>query len=339
MAVTLRDVAEVAQLSVSTVSRALNRHPNVDAATRALVHRVAREIGYPLERLRQAAQAQTVLVMGAGAPGAGPAGDSVVGTDFAREVFAGVQTVLEPRGIVASLQYRRSETLSGNDLGADPAVLGVILMGGSIDTGFLEELAAADIPFVIAGGRPEGASVDSVMADYERGIEAAVAHLAGGGARKIALVNGPARTVTSSEKYRGFRLGLALYGLEHDPNRVVAAGDFTPRDGAEITEALLNRCPDVDAIIYADDHLAVGGLRVLRALNRRVPSDVSVVGIHDYPVASYAEPPLTTVRFDMQQMGRIAAERLLSISRADSRNSDPWSVLIPAPLVVRSSTR
>jgi DNA-binding LacI/PurR family transcriptional regulator len=133
--------------------------------------------------------------------------------------------------------------------------------------------------------------------------------------------------------------------VDADP-RLIVEGDFTPAGGERAMRALLDRCPEVDAVFAANDVSAAGALRVLRERGRRVPEDVAVVGFDDMlPVAEHSEPPLTTVRQDIEEMGRLMARLLLrGLERrvADEQGGPgpagaPSGVVLPTTLVRRAS--
>ena len=105
--------------------------------------------------------------------------------------------------------------------------------------------------------------------------------------------------------------------------------------GDETTQKILAACPAVDALIYGDDDMAVGGLRALRSLGRRVPDDIAVAGMFNYEIGGYTDPPLTTIDFDKFEMGRAAAQRL--ILRMEGASGPPWTITLPTQLIVRDS--
>lgn len=196
-------------------------------------------------------------------------------------------------------------------------------------------LSEAKLPFVIAGAHVRPLQVNSLMADALHGIKQAVDHLNELGRSTICLVNGPSFTATSQAKYEGYRLALALNELRFNPAQCVT-GDFSIASGYEKTQRLLEANPSLDAIVYGDDFMAMGGIKALNEKLRRVPADVAVIGFHDYPIAEYTSPPLTTVRFDMASMGAMAAKRLVSL--LTKPDDDAWFVQLPTSLVIRESS-
>lgn len=333
--VTLRDVAQHANVSASTVSRALNNHEHVHEATRAIIQKAVEELNYPLEKLRSATSAQKAILLLSRGDFSEGSSDISFGPNFEKLVSGGVRAVLEARGCELTLQH---SYMTGDDARAvieNFSGAGVIVLGGLADVDFVRTLQASNIPFVIAGSHYKPLAVNWVMADIIDGMEQAVAHLVARGRRKIGLVNSSSMTKTSDEKLKGLRLALHEYGLPFCPEQVIGSRDYDLEAGYRQTLELLDRA-ELDAIIYGHDVMATGGLHALKERGCKIPDDIAVVGFLDYQIARFTNPPLTTIRFDMPLMGMIAARRLcMMIDEADGEN---WSMLVPTELVIREST-
>jgi DNA-binding LacI/PurR family transcriptional regulator len=185
-----------------------------------------------------------------------------------------------------------------------------------------------------SGGRSEALYVDC---DNREGAREAVRHLTGLGRTRIAHITGPLDQTSAADRLDGFRDMMA----DADPQLVVES-DFTPAGGERAMRELLERRPDLDAVFAANDLTAAGALRVLRESGRRVPEDVAVIGFDDVlPVAEQTEPPLTTVRQDIEEMGRLMARLLLRRlghrAVAEDAEGAPSSVVLPTTLVRRAS--
>lgn len=344
MTITLNDIAQKANVSTATVSRVLNNYPYVNEQTREIVWQVADELGYSRnnnENNNQELRSILLLRMGHFAPlsfseeNVGPHHQ-----EFLRLVQDGTRKVLPEYGYDIQVHdYHRF----GQDfqtevahLSNNPNLAGMILLSGRVQHEFLLRLHQINMPFVIAGVCISTLPYDSIMADYVHGIGEAVSHLAATGRRKIGLVNSSAKTLTNQEKYKAFRLGLSLNNLEFRPAYVTEVNSEIPMESGHIqTKKLLEQAPDLDAIMYGDDYLAVGGMRALRESGRCIPDDVAVVGFHNYEIARFTEPQLTTIHFSMRNMGATAARRLLML--LDNPDTDPWHILIPTSLVLRDS--
>ena len=331
---TVRDVAKRAGVSPATVSRVLNNHASVNETIRYSVLRAAEELNYPTENLRVRPQiSQSVLVLIRPVQGATPG--TPTDRDFERAVWDGIHSVFDGRNMAARLQQSSASASEAAQYANDPSILGLIILGGIVERDFVETLLKAQMPFVVAGAHLHPYHVNAVMADVAVGIREAVAHLVSQGRRTIGLVNGPETTMTSVEKLEGLKLAALQHALTVTTDQIVTS-DFSPESGYRQTQQLLRQLPDVDALLYADDTIAMGGVRALRESGRRIPQDIAVVGFGDYALARYTEPPLSSVHFDMGMMGRIAAKRLCLL--LDNADTDPWLVRVPCTFIQRQST-
>ena len=211
---------------------------------------------------------------------------------------------------------------------------GVLLASLHGDDPLPGTLERAGVPAVLVG-RPAGAAPASyVDADNRGGARKAVDHLVSRGRRRIATIAGPLDMGVGLDRLDGYRDGLAAAGLA-GAGDLVETGDFTDEGGAAAMDRLLGRPgPPVDAVFAASDLMAAGALRALRAAGRRVPDDVAVVGFEDSAVARYAQPPLTTVRQPIEEMGRQATRLLLA---RVAGGPSGMHLILDVDLVVRAS--
>jgi LacI family transcriptional regulator len=334
MTTTLNDIAEHAAVSVSTVSRVLNEQGNVSVEARARVLEAVKALGYQKRPRQVASGAAVMLIIRHEAAQASQDGSPAI--EMERLLLAGIQPVLRTHGLAQRIVYTKMTAAEDEALLAQEAsVAGVILVGGMVNRDYLSLLKAKGIPFVVAGAHVRPLQASCVMPDFHQGMVQLVEHLAARGRRRIGFVNGPATTTTSLEKYWGLRLGLTLSGLDFEESRAVS-GCFSFESGDQLTRRLLDLHPDLDAILYGDDHMAIGGLRALRALGRSVPNDVAVAGCYDYEIARYTEPPLTSISFDKVHIGELAARRLCAL--LTEPDDQEWLLLLPTTLAVRDSS-
>jgi DNA-binding LacI/PurR family transcriptional regulator len=293
----------------------------------------AQELNYPLENLRTAPRLhRSALVLTRIDINMSPPGSGI----FERSVWTGVHSVLENREIATRLQQSAMTIEEAERYAEDVSISGLVILGGAINRAFIEALQRLTVPFVIAGAHVHPLNVNVVMADVGQGIRQAMDALISRNYNRIAFVNGPQATTTSAEKMDAYRLSLAVHGLPYDENRI-AESDFSAERGYQQTAALLERAPDIDAIVFADDVIALGGLRAIRESGRRIPNDLSVIGFGNYELVNYTDPALSSVRFDMRQIGTIAAKRLTLL--LDEPDEDGWLVRVPTELVLRDSVR
>ena len=331
---TLEQVAALAGVSRATVSRVVNGSPKVSPEVRAQVERAVAKLGYVPNRA-----ARSLVTRRA---------DSVAlvvseshARFFSEPFFAGMV-----RGVSAALAETGVQLLLliAQDL-PDRSRLERYVVGGP-DAGVLRASLHGDAPRPGAregasgpaglAGRPAGPLPASyVDADNRGGAGKAVEHLVRRGRRRIATITGPLDMGVGLDRLEGYREGLAAAGLAADED-LVEPGDFTEEGGAAAMARLLARPgPPVDAVFAASDLMAAGALRALRAAGRRVPEDVAVVGFEDSAVARYAQPPLTTVRQPIEEMGRQATRMLLAKIAGETGG---MHLILDVDLVVRAST-
>jgi DNA-binding LacI/PurR family transcriptional regulator len=330
---TLEAVARHAGVSRATVSRVVNGSTTVAAPIRDAVSRAVEELGYvPNQAARSLVTQRTesiALIL--------PETASRVFSDdmFFPGVIRGVsgeleaadkQFVLMMAGSSASHDRVERYATAGHVDG----VLFASMHGADPLPG---KLARRGIP-VVCNGRPMSppeTPVPYVDVDQLGGVAAAMHHLVHSGRRRIATIAGPQDMIAGVDRLAGYRAAMRSAGLpEH-----VAFGDFTRDSGVRATRELLARDPDLDAVFVASDMMAHGALQALKDAGRRVPSDVAVVGFDDFEISRYSEPPLTTVRQPILEIGRTMARMILDM--IDGKPDVPSAVELPTELVVRAS--
>jgi DNA-binding LacI/PurR family transcriptional regulator len=214
---------------------------------------------------------------------------------------------------------------------------GLILMSIPIDDPNIQGLEASGAPWVCTCRVSEGDdAVNWVDADFASGVEQTMDHLISLGHRRIALLAGPMNLVSVRLRLRGYRAALRKYGLP-ETGGYVLEGDFTSEAGHSLALQAMRHPQPPSALICGDDMMAFGAIQALKELGYRVPEDVSIVGFDDVNLARFSSPPLTTVRQDTYQKGRIAADTLLTLMRG-ATITHPIQTVLDTSLVVRDST-
>ena len=326
------DVAKVAGVSHQTVSRVLNDHPNVRASTRQKVLDAMSELSYRPNFAARTLSSSRSRILGILSTSSGEYGPA--------STIAAVEAAARRRGYSVSI---------ANADGLDPASVaealdhlgnlsaeGIIVVAPQL--GVMDALVAASftIPYVTtqelalaggagaAGGAEDGAGL---APDQVAGARRAVAHLAGLGHRRIGHIAGPADWIDARSRRVGFERELADRGLSA---AAVATGDWSASSGYRAFGELAEF--DVTAVFSSNDQMALGVLHAAHDAGLVVPRDLSVVGFDDAPEAAHYLPPLTTVRQDFAEIGRLAVDRLLDgATDARDRSSE-------TRLVVRHST-
>ncbi|MCX5151911.1 LacI family transcriptional regulator [Streptomyces sp. NBC_00320] len=336
---TLEAVAERAGVSRATASRVVNGGEGVRAHLVEKVREAVRELGYVPNPA-----ARTLVTRRTGAV-------AVIIAEPEIRIFSDPFFSRQIRGISKELTAHDTQLvlLLVEDRG-DYDRIERYLAGGHVDGALAFSLHTDDpLPAItrrigmptVYGGRPgwtagsgEHGGVAYVDADNRGGAREAVQYLLEQGRQRIAHIAGPLDQTSAVDRLDGYRDVL----LDADP-ALIAEGDFTAEGGARAMAGLLERCPDLDAVFAANDLMATGALRVLRGRGLAVPGDVALVGFDDAePVAESADPPLTTVRQDIEGMGHLMARLLLrTLNKVQGERGVPASVVTPTALVRRAS--
>ncbi len=333
MPVTLADISARADVSLSTVSRVLNNKAHVSASTRAAVLEAIATLGYTRQDSRREENVDTVLLL-IHESILERINDSAMAQDMERVIVAGAQEMLQSVGIHTQVAHQQLGRTKSFDLPHISNLTGAINIGTICNPLFLRKLLSDGVKVVRTGTQDPNLLLDSVSLDFQSAYLQIVGHLVERGHRTIGMMRGDASWASSAMRYASFRLALALHDLPFSPEQVVSA-HYNFFSGEEMTHAMLAACPSVDAIIYGDDNMAVGGMRALRSVGRNVPDDIAVVGMCNYEIGTFTEPQLTTIDFDKYENGRAAAQRL--IMRLEGIEGPPWTLTLPTQLIVRDS--
>jgi LacI family transcriptional regulator len=304
--VTIRHVAQEADVSVGTVSRVLNNKPGVSEKTRQHVLAVARELGYTLPR-RSLLSTSTVTHLGLLSR---PMREALPANPFYADVFHGVEQICH--GCHINLSFSSLDIVDGH-LRSLPALvdderIGGIILVGAMSQGVVESVvASAQLPVVLVDNFFAGCGWDAVMMDNLRGVYLATEYLISEGHRYIALIGGPDHP-SIVERRAGYEEALQQHDLV--PTVVTCAG-LDLADGEQAAVELLRQAPETTAIVCSNDLQATGVSRKLRELGYKVPDDFSLVGFDDINLAQLTSPPLTTIRVDRRALGQIGVQLLL----------------------------
>lgn len=333
----MSDVAREAGVSKMTVSNVINGRPGASEATRARVLAAVARLDYTVDVTARRLRAGRSGAIGLLVP-------HLDGPYYAH-LAARLDTLARARGYHVIIE-RTGASREGELDAISPDRLrpfdGVVFSPVQIETADLIG-AGVEVPVVLLGERHLAGPFDHVMMDNVGGADLATAHLIEGGARRIALVGGrPDRGVDSMPtlRTRGYRQAHADAGIEVDEQLVVDADSFTTKDGYDVIMRLHREGVRFDGVFVLTDAAAMGVLRALADLGRRVPEDVQVVGFDNDDEGDYLVPRLTTVDPDNDSMARSVMELVLRrIDAGAPRVSDAAEMVTSARVVVRESTR
>jgi DNA-binding LacI/PurR family transcriptional regulator len=332
--VTLRDVAAAAGLSVGTASNALNGSPLVRPETRARVLEAAQRLDYVPDRnatrLRHG-RSECIVVAGRYPP--------LDEANFYALVVRGITGVLEEHGYTMRLvglgdEVTRTATRKGQrrPLSAQD-VDGIIVLNWQ-QPARLERLRAVGVPVVAvdtSGAHPDVLSVDN---DDRGGVASGVAYLVGLGHRRIAFLNESLASQFGREAFAGYLQAFEEHRLTVAP-WLLRTSDFTIAGGRRAMAEILIGNDLPTAVFAVDDLTAVGAMQAILEAGLRIPDDISVVGMDDIPLAASVRPALTTVRIELEELGRRGTELLMQV--IDGTTPSPGRMVLPTRLVIRDS--
>ncbi len=327
---TIDDVADRADVSVATVSRALRGLPNVAPSTRERVLRAAADLQYVVDPTASRLAGGRSQTVGLVVP--------MLGQWYYSRVFTGVEGVVGARGYEVLPFTMSGAGGVGPFLEALPfrkRVDGLVISDTPLDAQQLDTVAAAGVTMVTIGSLMAG--VSGLAVDNAAAARLAVGHLTSLGHTRIAQIGGieddPFGFSAPVDRFHGYQQALAAAGLDYDPSLAVP-GNFSLEGGAEAMHRLLALEEPPTAVFACSDEMAIGAIQVARDAGLGVPEELSVIGIDDHEVSEYIG--LTTIRQDVVGQAERAAQLLLD--RLRDETVEAVHELYPIRLVVRRTT-
>ncbi len=334
VSLTLEEIARLAGVSRSTVSRVVNDQPNVRDQVRERVWRVIRETGYEPHAAARSLVTHRTQIIGVIIPEA-------VTILFTEPFF--VRLLSGATEACNSNKYYLMLSLFNGPAGQE-AMYSRVVRGGHLDGAIVASTPLDDplilrliedgLPFVQVGRHPNE-QVSYVDVDNVAAAQMAVEHLARLGHRRIGTITGRLNMSSGQDRLEGYRRALEAHRIPVD-EALVIEGDFSEGSGMRGAKDLMSA--SATAVFAASDSMAVGALKTIRQAGLHVPQDMSLVGFDDVAVATAVEPALTTVRQPIERLASMAVEMLLSMLENPSIAQSPGrKVALPARLVVRDS--
>ncbi len=336
--VTIKHVARESGVSVQTVSRVINNHPDVSPETRKRVEKVARRLMYrPSHIARTLIQGRscTLGVVGTGLEYYGPS-----------RTLAGIQKQAEELGYISLLALVHQpdqmnveklidELLSRH---VDGIVWAVPEIAANRDW-IKQEINRFPVPVVFLNMEPHP-DLFVVAVDNRKGGYMVTRHLIDKGYRRIGLIAGPLEWWEARQRKLGWQDALGQVGIAIQENRIVE-GNWSPASGERAMRQLITQSPDIHAVFVTNDQMALGALRAARELGRQIPQDIAMVGFDDIPESAYFHPSLSTVKQDTDELGSRAVKELVHLVEATQQGAErinPKTVLLQPQLIVRESS-
>jgi len=328
---TIRDIADLAGVSIATVSRVLNDRPDVAPNTRETVLQVVRERGFNRNRTARGLSNGRTGFVGLMLP--------LIADAYFGPILSGAAEALyeaDLRIVLCPTLHEHDREVSLLEHLVSESTDGAILMLPEESEEELLALQAQGYPFVVVDPRerpPDGIACVSAM--HASGAQQATEHLLQLGHRRIAAIAGAEHWYATEERLLGFRAALAGAGMFPDPE-LIRFTDWQVQRGVEVADELLSLPNPPTAIFGFNDNVAIGALNAARARGLRVPEDISIVGFDDTAQAEIVTPKLTTVRQPLAELGRTGVSLLNRL--IDGQRLDALRMELSTTLVVRAST-
>lgn len=333
--VTLRDVADEAGVHVSTASRALNPETRsmVNEGTVDRVLATADRLGYRPHPLAQGLRKNRTMSVGMVIPD--------IENPLFGPIIAGAEQVLGSEGyslLITNTDINEGHTSEVVRALVERRVDGMILATAARSDDVILELLDSGIHMVLVNRSTEGVPVPAILGDDQTGIGLAVDHLASLGHEQIGHVAGPQHLSTGLARHQAFLTRMQSLGLSVAASAVEEATWYQVDPGYKAARTLIERRPDVTAIVAANDLIALGCYRAVREAGQEVGTDVSITGYNDIPLLDLMQPPMTSVRVPYRQMGVEAANTLLPMMSSGSSADRSVSIRLTPTLSIRKST-
>ncbi|WP_282274534.1 LacI family DNA-binding transcriptional regulator [Stenotrophomonas sp. PS02297] len=329
-AITIKDVAREAKVSVATVSRALNGHENVAEPVRQQVLEVARRLRYTPHAAARSLSSRSTQTIGLVLPD--------LHGEFFSELMRGIDGVARThRWHLLVSSYHGDQEQQGVALQAMRGrVDGLLVMSPyAADPGFLKDNLPPALPTVLINTPLVDGQYPAFGIDDHAGAMAMTRHLLETGRRRIAFIAGPEANHDARERLRGFEEAMA--GSAAAAQGIVLSGGFDEASGYAAGQALLREARLPDAVFAANDMMALGCLYAFNQASVRVPQQVALAGFDDIPLARFVHPSLTTMQVSIADLGGRATSHLLHMIDRDDASGGGGAILVPS-LIVRDST-
>ncbi|HVN56083.1 MAG TPA: LacI family DNA-binding transcriptional regulator [Anaerolineaceae bacterium] len=328
---TIADVARLANVSKSTVSRALNDSPLIGDETKERIRAIAAmhnfQLNAPARRL-SLKQSRTI-----GYVTHCYHKEFSVADLFGLEINGGITRTLSANGYdMLEIHVDPRDTDWARQYLDSGRVDGFILMTFARKQAHIQALLDIGAPFIVWGVSPENNRYSTVSGDNFNGGRLATEYLIRSGRQRIAFMGGPANQYEVQQRYSGYEEALRAAGRPID-QALITYGDYSLPSGGTGIQKLLEQAPNLDAAFVNSDLMAITAINALRESGRRVPDDVAVVGYDDLSIAEIYYPPLTTIRQNVPLAGKLLAQNLIQ----NLQTGVVTNVTVPVELVVRKS--
>ncbi|WP_166238215.1 LacI family DNA-binding transcriptional regulator [Paenibacillus turpanensis] len=330
MSVTIKDIARLAGVSHTTVSRALNDSPLINDETKQKIKQIAEELGYTpnynakslvLQKSHHIGLFFTTL-------------DTGTSAQFFYDVVRGVQSVIRDRYQVS---VKGIDTYESFENVNRKAFDGIIVMSQSAqDNDFIRWVAEKEIPYVVLNRRIQEEHAVNIVPDDRQGAFSLVDFMIRQGHRRIGFIEGKARFQSAEERKAGYMEAMRTHALELDP-MLIRQGSYDMESGYQAMKQLLELPSIPSAVFCSNDEMAVGAVKAVSESGRKVPDDISVAGFDDHSFSAFLSPSLTTVRRPIEKIAKDGAGKLVEAMESGERRSE--FIPVATQLMVRESVK
>ncbi len=338
MADTLDQVAEIAGVSRATVSRVINNQQNVSESTKEKVQKAIKESGYKPHGVARSLAKNETGIIGLVIP---EAVSRLFSDPFFAPFIRAVTEECNEQGyelMLSLLTTPDEEEKLYPDIISNSFLDGLLIASNPVEDPLIKALIDDGTPFVSVGRHPNE-KANYVDVNNYGGAKQATEYLINLGHERIATITGPQDQAPAIDRLRGYKDALEEADLEVEEG-LIYEGDFTEESGSRGIHKLLADFPS--AVFAANDLIAIGVLKELKEMKKRVPEDVAIVGFDDIQASSAVEPPLTTISQPIDKLGRVSVRYLKKLIKGEGANKSsdgkPIRKVLDTELIVRSST-
>lgn len=305
---TIKDVAQKANVSIATVSRVLHNLGGYSDQTKQKVDQAIKELKYQPNAIARGLINKRTQTIGVLFPD--------VSSSFSSDLLHGISEYVHEHNysvIVCNTDQDGKRTLKYLQLLREKQVDGIIFSSEVLKQEYYDMLESMNVPVVLVSSRTDYANVPYVKVDDYQAAYDAVYYLITKGHRSISMISGTkGDPIAGTPRVEGYRKALEAHGIAFD-SRYLVYGDFSYDSGCRAMEVLLRRTPEATAVFAASDEMAIGALSVVTKHGMNVPEDISIMGYDDLRLARMVNPPLTTVRQPLYDIGMTASEKLIGM--------------------------
>lgn len=328
---TVKDVAQLAETSIATVSRVLNNQEGFSEATRKRVMDACETLGYESNAIARSLKKMKTRTIGVVFPN--------ISSMLTNEFLNGIEEIAHEKNYSVIVSYSYSDTermLKSLKTFQEKRVDGIIFASEDLKDKYYNYIQKMKIPLVLLSTSSEEYDVPSVKVDDFKASYAAVEYLIQHGHSEIGLLAGNSSdTVTGIPRFEGYKQALEDNDLTFEPRKVAYGHDYSFEDGQNLLPILLKQYPEMTAMFAMSDSIAVGAISKAHQLNILIPSQLSIIGFDNIIISQMVTPSLTTVAQPLIQMGSTAAELLLKLIH--KTQIDDKHLLLPFKIIERDS--